>query len=93
MFIKQTHNSKKSEYWDLKKEMKWTDNRKDEVNRELSIKASPFTVVLPDGNGKSYLFNFIDTPGHPNFSDEVTVGLRLSEGMLLVVDCIEGMTF
>lgn len=93
MFIKQTHNSRKSEYWDLKREMKWTDNRKDEVNRELSIKSSPFTVVLPDSAGKSYLFNFIDTPGHPNFSDEVTVGIRLSDGMLLVVDCIEGVTF
>lgn len=59
----------------------------------MSIKASPFTVVLPDSTGKSYLFNFIDTPGHPNFSDEVTVGLRLSDGILLVVDCIEGVTF
>jgi U5 small nuclear ribonucleoprotein component len=46
MFIQQTHNSRKSEYWDLKKELKWTDNRKDEVSREMSIKASPFTLVL-----------------------------------------------
>jgi 116 kDa U5 small nuclear ribonucleoprotein component len=35
----------------------------------------------------------IDTPGHPNFSDEVTTGLRLADGMLLVIDCIEGVTF
>jgi U5 small nuclear ribonucleoprotein component len=35
----------------------------------------------------------MDTPGHPCFSDEVTAGLRLSDGILLVVDCIEGMTF
>jgi len=93
MFIRQTHNSKRSEYWDLKKEMKWTDNRRDEVDREMSVKASPFTVVLPDSRDKSYLFNFIDTPGHPNFSDEVTTGIRLADGMLLVVDCIEGVTF
>ncbi len=73
--------------------MKWTDNRKDEVNRGMSIKASPFTIVLPDSREKSYLFNFIDTPGHPNFSDEVSTGLRLSDGMLLVIDCIEGVTF
>ena len=73
--------------------MKWTDNRKDEVNREMSIKASPFTIVLPDSREKSYLFNFIDTPGHPNFSDEVSSGLRLADGMLLVIDCIEGVTF
>ena len=43
--------------------------------------------------GKSYLFNIIDTPGHPNFSDEVTVGMRLADGALLVVDVIEGVTF
>lgn len=93
MFIHQTHNVKKADYWDLKKDMKWTDNRKDEVNREMSIKSSPFTIVLPDSREKSYLFNFIDTPGHPNFSDEVSSGLRLADGMLLVIDCIEGVTF
>jgi U5 small nuclear ribonucleoprotein component len=92
MFIRQTHISKKLDYWDLNKELKWTDNRKDEVNREMSIKASPFTVILHDQQGKSYLFNFIDTPGHPNFSDELTAGIRLSDGMLLVIDCIEGVT-
>ena len=93
MFIQQTHNSRKSEYWDLKREMKWTDNRKDEVSRQMSIKASPITVILQDSREKSYLFNFIDTPGHPNFSDEVSTGIRLADGMILVIDCIEGVTF
>ena len=59
----------------------------------MSIKASPITLVLPDSRDKSYLFNLIDTPGHPNFSDEVTTGMRLADGMLLVIDCIEGVTF
>ena len=35
----------------------------------------------------------MDTPGHPCFSDEVSAGLRLSDGALIVVDCVEGMTF
>lgn len=35
----------------------------------------------------------MDTPGHPCFSDEVTASLRVCDGTLLVVDCIEGMTF
>jgi U5 small nuclear ribonucleoprotein component len=35
----------------------------------------------------------MDTPGHPGFSDEVTASFRISDGVLLVVDCIEGMTF
>lgn len=77
----------------MKKEDKWTDTRKDEVERKLSIKASPMTLVLPDSREKSYLFNFIDTPGHPNFSDEVSVGMRVSDGALIVIDCIEGVTF
>lgn len=38
------------------------------------------------------MFNFIDTPGHPQFSDEVAVGMRLADSVLLVVDCIEGVT-
>lgn len=59
----------------------------------MSLKSSPLTIVLPDSRGKSYLFNLMDTPGHPNFSDEVTASLRASDGMLLVVDCVEGVTF
>jgi len=56
------------------------------------MKSSPLSVLLPDSRDKNYLFNFIDTPGHPCFSDEVTVGMRLADGVILVVDCIEGVT-
>lgn len=47
--------------------------------------------MLQDGREKSYAFNFIDTPGHPNFNDEVAVALRLADNVLLVVDVIEGL--
>ena len=90
MVFKQTHSTSKP--WDLEKEYKFTDNRKDERDREISLKSSPLTVVMPDSRGKNYLFNFMDTPGHPAFSDEVTCAMRICDGMLLVVDCIEGMT-
>jgi len=33
----------------------------------LSIKAAPITLLLQDLKDKHYLFNFVDTPGHPNF--------------------------
>jgi len=69
------------------------DTRKDEVDRHMSIKSVPATLVLNDSREKNYLFNLMDTPGHPNFSDEVTAALRICDGMLLVVDCIEGITF
>ena len=35
----------------------------------------------------------VDTPGHPGLSDEVSAALRLTDGVLLVVDCVEGVTF
>lgn len=71
--------------------LRYLDTRKDERLREISIKAKPLTVVLEDSREKSYLFNVLDSPGHPNFSDEVTAGLRLVDGVFLVVDAIEGV--
>lgn len=47
---------------------------------------------MTDSRDKSYVLNVMDTPGHPCFSDEVTASMRISDGVILVVDCIEGMT-
>ena len=40
------------------------DNRKDEIERFISVKASPMSLVLPDSRDKSYLLNIMDTPGN-----------------------------
>jgi U5 small nuclear ribonucleoprotein component len=71
---------------------KYTDTRKDEQGKEISLKASPMSLVLPDSNDKSYLINIMDTPGHANFRDEVIASLRIADGVALVVDCTLGMT-
>lgn len=63
------------------------------MHRQISLKSSPVSVLLQDSREKNYLFNFMDTPGHPGFSDEVTAAMRLADGALIVVDCIEGLTF
>jgi U5 small nuclear ribonucleoprotein component len=45
---------------------------------------------LKDLKEKYFAFNFLDTPGHPDFFDEVAASLRLSDNVLLVVDPLEG---
>ncbi len=42
------------------------------------------SLILSDSREKSYLINLFDTPGHPNFSDEVCCALRMCDGVLLV---------
>ena len=75
-----------------KESRKYTDLRVDEIDRSISIKANPFQVLLEDTRDKNYVFNVIDTPGHPNFSDQVSVGLRMADSVLLVVDVVDGMS-
>ena len=58
----------------------------------VSIKSTPVSLVLPDSKSKSYLMNLYDTPGHVNFSDEVTAAFRLCDGVVIFVDAAEGVS-
>ena len=77
--------------WDLNTEYRYSDTRKDEQERLISIKSTPMSLILPDNKDKSYIFNLYDTPGHLNFSDEICSSLRICDGGLIVIDAVEGV--
>jgi len=73
------------------KALRYTDTLFTEQERGVSIKSMPVTLVTQDVKGKSFLLNAFDTPGHVNFSDEVTAAMRLSDGIVLFIDASEGV--